>query len=140
MMRGLPYDESIDIFSFGIVLWELLVLAHPYAGVPDRHLTYLVLVKGLRPAVPSDTPRAYADLMAACWAEEPRARPTAAEVVAALQRMDARVMEAEAAMLSGPWVGGSGGGGFGASPLTRSGSGRGGAAAGADGASSAIWY
>ena len=46
IIRGDAYDESVDVFSFGIVLWELLALAHPYAGVPEKHLTYLVMAKG----------------------------------------------------------------------------------------------
>jgi serine/threonine protein kinase len=28
-----PYDESVDIFSFAVVMWELLTLQRPYPGM-----------------------------------------------------------------------------------------------------------
>ena len=89
MFRGGLYDESVDVYSFGIVLWELLTLAHPHEGVPEQQLVYSVMNGGVRPPVPLGAPGRWVELMTACWDEEPRRRPSAAAVEGALAGMDA---------------------------------------------------
>jgi hypothetical protein len=69
------YDSKVDVFSFGIVLWELLTGEVPYKDVPVARLGYLVVQEGLRPEIPKSTPAALATLMAACWSADPRKRP-----------------------------------------------------------------
>ena len=66
---GQPTSEAADIYSFGVLLWELSVREAP-AG---RHLR--------RVEVPEEAPAAVVELMDRCLAADPAARPTALELV-----------------------------------------------------------
>ena len=57
IVRQEEYSESADVFSFSIILWELLTRDHPYPGRTGMALAYDVANKGLRPTIPSYCPR-----------------------------------------------------------------------------------
>ena len=80
------FGPAVDVYSYGTVMWELLTCQHPFEGVaPDT--IYMLTLRGQRPAIPDDCPPAYAKLLRACWEASPAKRPTAAAVLAKLQRM-----------------------------------------------------
>ncbi|KAG2437064.1 hypothetical protein HYH02_011324 [Chlamydomonas schloesseri] len=86
MFRDVMLDASIDIYAFGILMWECAMAQLPYTGVPAAQLPNLVR-RGLRPSFHPRVPPEYRQLAVACWAHEPRRRPSAAAVVQLLQRM-----------------------------------------------------
>ena len=94
------YSSPIDIFSFGIILWQLLTCALPYrqpGEVINRYLLLHKIVKeGLRPEVPAWFPAPLAALVRECWAEAEHTRPTAAELVLRLQDLDGAVPHPDA--------------------------------------------
>jgi serine/threonine protein kinase len=69
------YGGPVDVYSFGIMLWELLTSGLPFDGVEVAQLPKRV-VGGLRPEIPRDTPPELAALIASCWHEDPQKRPT----------------------------------------------------------------
>lgn len=71
-----PYRESADVYSFGIVLWELVTGQVPYSAMTPLQAAVGVVQKGLRPEIPPTCPPAIADLMRACWTRNPQDRPT----------------------------------------------------------------
>ena len=75
VIRHSKYDELIDVYSFAIILWELLTSRLPYADMPSLAAAAGVVERGLRPPVPPDAPPAVADLLQRCWAGDPTVRP-----------------------------------------------------------------
>lgn len=80
-----PYDERADVFSFGIVLWELLTCKVPYQDMTPLQAAVGVVQKGLRPGIPSNCPPDLAEIMQQCWDGNPAARPTFRALTAKLQ-------------------------------------------------------
>ena len=86
VIKGDRYGQPADVYSFGIVCWELTAGGKlPYDGVSAVHVALQVAQDGLRPDVPPAAPPLLARLMVACWADAPAARPPFAELVAALE-------------------------------------------------------
>jgi serine/threonine protein kinase len=86
ILSGRDYTKSADVYSLGIVMWEILTRREPYE---DCHFMELALRvrEGHRPSVPSDCPPAYSDLMTRCWHASPSSRPSADSVVRAVEGM-----------------------------------------------------
>ncbi|PKK68127.1 kinase-like protein [Rhizophagus irregularis] len=67
VIRGLGNTKAADIYSFGIIMWEILTGERPYKDQPhDIHLAFKIL-DGLRPTIPEGTPDNYRNLMQKCW-------------------------------------------------------------------------
>lgn len=74
------YDEKIDVYSFGIMLWEILTGEVPFAKIPHMQVPHRVAVHGERPIIPPDTDEEFAGLIRRCWDAEPANRPSMTEV------------------------------------------------------------
>lgn len=82
--RGLHSYES-DIYSFGIVVWEVLTRQLPWGKEESvQRIVWRVVIKEQRPAIPAGAPRDLADVARACWATEPSLRPNFSTVTQAL--------------------------------------------------------
>ena len=83
------YSAAVDVFSFGIILWQLVTCAQPYAATLLTHnrfqLLHRIAREGLRPEIPSSTPPGLARLMAECWAESEGLRPASAVLLRRLR-------------------------------------------------------
>ncbi|KAM7252354.1 hypothetical protein ACFE04_024237 [Oxalis oulophora] len=75
------YDHKVDVYSFSIVLWELLENKVPFRG-RGIAVAY-AMSKNLRPSL-ENIPEDLASLMKSCWAEDPNLRPEFAEITARL--------------------------------------------------------
>lgn len=87
--KKINYDEKVDVYSFGIIMWELLTRAEPYSDL-DSHVAVAVGVafRGLRPPVAADCGHPeYVALMRRCWDKDPDVRPNFTEVVIELERI-----------------------------------------------------
>ncbi|CAN4112597.1 unnamed protein product [Withania somnifera] len=82
-----PYDHKADVFSFGIVLWELLTGKLPYEYLTPLQAAIGVVQKGLRPTIPKHTPPELVDLLETCWQKDPASRPDFSEIVDILQQL-----------------------------------------------------
>jgi serine/threonine-protein kinase CTR1 len=81
VVRGEMYDLSADVYSFAIVLWELVTLDEPYDGMDPLQAAHAAAQNGLRPKIPFICPDEYAKLMRDCWVDCPESRPTFEEIL-----------------------------------------------------------
>ncbi|KAE9039997.1 hypothetical protein PR002_g5184 [Phytophthora rubi] len=75
------YTEKADVFSFGIVVWEIFTGQCPYDGMTQIQVALGVLNHDLRPPIPRSCPRFFARLIRSCWMREPSLRPSFSELV-----------------------------------------------------------
>ena len=86
---------TADVFSLGIVLWELLERKLPWAGgalgdLKRPQLVNAVVRQGKRLPLPKWAAPGLRAIIQECWAADCRKRPTAAQVVARLEELQAR--------------------------------------------------
>ncbi|GBB91673.1 hypothetical protein RclHR1_19020003 [Rhizophagus clarus] len=77
-------NKKSDIFSFGMILWELSSGKEPFAGEKDFQVV-LKISNGIREKMVEGTPEWYFKLYTKCWNQEPDERPNIEEVVEILE-------------------------------------------------------
>jgi serine/threonine protein kinase len=75
------YDFSCDIYSLGIILWEMWAREEPFKEITSSWgLRRMIVEKKLRPPLHPEWPQPLTTLMKWCWSEIPAARPLAVQV------------------------------------------------------------
>ena len=97
VMAGHRYTEKADVFSFGIILWELWTRDTPYKGLQAMQVGMAVLHRGERPPIPDDCHEGYSQLIQACWRTDPSRRPGFHQIVPFLERLVREGSDGEAA-------------------------------------------
>uniref|UniRef100_A0ACD5XYH6 Uncharacterized protein n=1 Tax=Avena sativa TaxID=4498 RepID=A0ACD5XYH6_AVESA len=82
-----PYDHKADVFSFGILMWELLTGKIPYEYLTPLQAAVGVVQKGLRPTIPKNAHAKLAELLQKCWQQDPALRPDFSEILETLQKI-----------------------------------------------------
>lgn len=78
--KNLPYNFSVDLYSFGIIFWQICSLNMPYQGYTCKMHAELVVEKGYRPKVEDSWPIAWSELCRNCWSKDMNQRPSFDEV------------------------------------------------------------
>ncbi|KAL8205596.1 hypothetical protein R6Q57_009147 [Mikania cordata] len=84
-----PFYNLVDVFSFGIVLWEIHTREEPYANMHYGAIIGGIVNNTLRPVIPSDCDPEWRRLMEECWALDPAVRPSFTEITNQLCVMSA---------------------------------------------------
>ncbi|XP_055602513.1 mitogen-activated protein kinase kinase kinase 13 isoform X2 [Uranotaenia lowii] len=76
VIRNEPCNEKVDIWSYGVVLWELLTGEVPYKNVDSSQIIFGVGSNSLYLPIPSSCPEGFKLLIKQCWSPKPRNRPS----------------------------------------------------------------
>ncbi|KAM3968488.1 mitogen-activated protein kinase kinase kinase 12 [Aphomia sociella] len=77
-------SDRIDVWSYGVVLWELLTQKVPYDGLSTCAVTFGVGSEKLSLPLPATFPEHLRILISHCWHRNPRDRPTFNNIMEAL--------------------------------------------------------
>ncbi|XP_053554715.1 mitogen-activated protein kinase kinase kinase 13 [Bombina bombina] len=92
VIRNEPVSEKVDIWSFGVLLWELLTGEIPYKDVDSSAIIWGVGSNSLHLPVPSTCPDGFKILMKQTWQSKPRNRPSFRQILMHLDIASADVL------------------------------------------------
>uniref|UniRef100_A0A674BYG8 Mitogen-activated protein kinase kinase kinase 12 n=1 Tax=Salmo trutta TaxID=8032 RepID=A0A674BYG8_SALTR len=81
VIRNEPVSEKVDIWSFGVVLWEMLTGEVPYKDVDSSAIIWGVGNNSLNLPVPESCPDGFKILLRQCWSCKPRNRPSFRQIL-----------------------------------------------------------
>ncbi|RIA89039.1 kinase-like domain-containing protein [Glomus cerebriforme] len=77
VLRGKKYTQESDVYSFGIIIYEVINGLPPYYDIPHDEFLVLKICQGLRPSFNIKVPQLIVDLFKQCVDAIPSKRPTA---------------------------------------------------------------
>ncbi|KAK8280233.1 hypothetical protein V6Z12_D09G162300 [Gossypium hirsutum] len=87
VLRDEPSNEKSDIYSFGVILWELATLQQPWCNLNPPQVVAAVGFKGQRLEIPHDLNPQVAAIIEDCWANEPWKRPSFSNIMDQLKSL-----------------------------------------------------
>ncbi|CAI9100941.1 OLC1v1038132C1 [Oldenlandia corymbosa var. corymbosa] len=85
VMMGKPFNRKVDVYSFGLMLWELVSGKVPFRGMTPVQVAFAVGTKNQRPPIPQRCPKAMRLLIEACWCSRSEKRPEFWQIVKVLE-------------------------------------------------------
>ncbi|RGB35686.1 kinase-like domain-containing protein [Rhizophagus diaphanus] len=81
VLRGKPYTQAADIYSFGMIMYVVATGIQPFDDCAHDEYLVLNICNGIRPEINEIiAPKCYIDLMKRCWDEYPDNRPNSIEI------------------------------------------------------------
>ncbi|CAD5325062.1 unnamed protein product [Arabidopsis thaliana] len=86
VLKRIPHGRKCDVYSFGLLLWEMVAGALPYEEMKfAEQIAYAVIYKKIRPVIPTDCPAAMKELIERCWSSQTDKRPEFWQIVKVLE-------------------------------------------------------
>lgn len=82
-----PYNEKADVYSFGIMLWQMARDKTPFKGYDKDEFVKQVVENHERPKIDKSWPVGFSNLLKACWEAEPAHRPSFRTVIEELNKL-----------------------------------------------------
>jgi len=94
--KNKPYNHSIDVYSFAVLLWQLFALAKPYENYTyNMHQRYVVH-EGHRPKIDEAWPQEIQALLKKCWSSKIPKRLSASETLEIIKGLLIRIRGGDA--------------------------------------------
>ena len=74
MLETKDYNNKVDVYSYGVMLWEMWTRVDAWTNVVVWDIPKNV-IGGNRPEIPDDCPDEYAGLIIECWSQDFNHRP-----------------------------------------------------------------
>jgi serine/threonine protein kinase len=84
LKKGASYSKEADVYSAGVILWQLLARVTPFKG---KDLQYIeeCTSQGKRDPIPTNYPLSFQQIIKRCWDLNPTNRPTAMQAMQSLE-------------------------------------------------------
>ncbi|RHZ88244.1 hypothetical protein Glove_25g37 [Diversispora epigaea] len=80
VLSGEEYTKAADVYSFGIITYEIITGIPPYYDIPHNKDLAMKICNGLRPKIPFHTPKLITRMIMRCWDARVIHRPTFEEL------------------------------------------------------------
>ena len=82
------FNEKADIYSFGIILWQMITREEPFGHHDNiKVFRHAVVKQQERPVIPVTCPDKIATLMTNCWSADPDERPDVKSIILSLDEI-----------------------------------------------------
>ena len=84
VIRSTHYSIKADVYSYGIIIWEMCTRTTPYSDMTQQQISYYVTVNKGRPdksLIPAGTVPELIKLMELCWDDNPDNRPSFEQII-----------------------------------------------------------
>ncbi|ONL93807.1 Serine/threonine-protein kinase EDR1 [Zea mays] len=85
VLRNEQSNEKCDVYSFGVILWELATLRMPWSGMNPMQVVGAVGFQDRRLDIPKEVDPLVARIIFECWQKDPNLRPSFAQLTSALK-------------------------------------------------------
>ncbi|XP_004302007.1 PREDICTED: serine/threonine-protein kinase EDR1-like [Fragaria vesca subsp. vesca] len=85
VLRNENSNEKCDVYSFGVILWELATLKLPWSGMNPMQVVGAVGFQNRRLDIPKEVDPPVARIIWQCWQTDPNLRPSFSELTVALK-------------------------------------------------------
>ncbi|XP_010242197.1 PREDICTED: serine/threonine-protein kinase EDR1-like [Nelumbo nucifera] len=93
VLRNERSNEKCDVYSFGVILWELATLRMPWSGMNPMQVVGAVGFQNRRLDIPEEVDPAVRQIICDCWQNEPELRPSFQQLLTPLKHLQRLVVE-----------------------------------------------